>query len=77
LARARSPAPTDTPPTHTLQVPASLARVARYRDAVLSRPSVKATMQPPEGGSYFEQMANTYRTYIDNRRKAAAAAAST
>lgn len=59
------------------EVPASLARVARYRDAVLSRPSVKATMQPPEGGSYFEQMANTYRTYIDNRRKAAAAAAST
>ena len=56
-------------------MPSGLPRLARYRDAVLARPSVKATMQPPEPSrSYMEQMADTYRTYIDNRRKAAAAA---
>jgi glutathione S-transferase len=56
--------------------PQGLARYERYAAALAARPSVKASMRPPEAGRpYEEQLIDTYKVYVAQRKEAAAAAA--
>jgi glutathione S-transferase len=56
--------------------PSGLPRFEAWRAACAARPSVKATMQPPEAGrSWAAQMTDTYKVYLADRKKMAAAAA--
>ncbi len=54
-------------------VPAGLKALEAYRAAVAAHPAVVASMVPPEGaGTYEEAMLATYRSYVGERKAAAA-----
>lgn len=57
------------------KVPAGLSRVAAYQDAILARPSVQGSMAaaPDSSRPYLDQLVDTYKVYVEDRKKAAAA----
>lgn len=54
--------------------PAGAARVAAWREACLARPSVRASMVPSDPQAYLDKMLDTYKSYVADRKAAAAAA---
>ncbi|KAI8474547.1 MAG: glutathione S-transferase [Monoraphidium minutum] len=62
-------------PLFGYSVPASATRLAAWRDACLARPSVAATIAPPDASrSYTDQMVEVYRAFTAASRSKAAAA---
>lgn len=62
-------------PLSGYKAPEDASRVHAWVEACLARPSVQRTMvQEDPDKSYFEQLLEVYRKYVDDRKKAAAVA---